>query len=92
MTSIEGGTDFSAKMAEATTETGKMVEAGPKHRAKLDGDLVIENINLNKIVATDFHPRSDLGDIDSLAGSIEREGLLTPPTVMLNPKTGKYES
>lgn len=92
MTSIEGGTDFSAKMAEATTETGKMVEAGPKHRAKLDGDLVIENINLNKIVATDFHPRSDLGDIDSLAGSIEREGLLTPRTVMLNPKTGKYES
>jgi len=92
MTSSQSGTDLSAKMDEATTETGKMVEVDPKHRAKLDGNLVIENINLEKIVATDFHPRSDLGDIDSLAGSIERDGLLTPPTVMFNPETGDYES
>jgi ParB family chromosome partitioning protein len=50
---------------------------------------VSEEISIGSIAQPDFRVRVDPGDIDLLASSIQREGLLEP--IIVRPKDGKFE-
>ena len=90
MKTIENSIGVSAQTENATTQTDKQVEVNHKPQTQLEGETTIQTISIDKLMTPDYHPRSDMGDIDSLADSIKRDGTITPPTVMYDAESDIY--